>query len=229
MPWSFHHIRKMVSILVVMMVLLIFASSKAIENPSTYIVGNLTYVILEDGTAEITKYTGTESEIIIPDTLKGALVTSIGPKAFRRNYTTLSIPASIKNIDGTALSMFERVFIDPDNQYFTSEDGIVFDKAKKTLLHCHIPDKVYQVPDGIETIGKCAFAYSSLEYINLPDSVTTISDKAFTGCQKLKTVSLPATLKTIGDYAFSDCWSMQTIDLPDNLNAIRSRGFSMFF
>ena len=60
---------------------------------------NFEYII-EDGTATITKYIGTETDTIIPATLGGYPVTSIGEKAFlnRIMLTSISIPKSVTSI-----------------------------------------------------------------------------------------------------------------------------------
>ncbi|MBR3475222.1 MAG: hypothetical protein IKH34_09200 [Oscillospiraceae bacterium] len=47
-----------------------------------YSSGDYEYAILEDGTAEITKYTGEAETLIIPETLDGLPVTSIGDGTF---------------------------------------------------------------------------------------------------------------------------------------------------
>ena len=44
--------------------------------------GDYTYEVLDDGTVEITGYTGTASSISIPGTIGGKKVTSIGEGAF---------------------------------------------------------------------------------------------------------------------------------------------------
>ena len=49
--------------------------------------GDYAYIVLKDGTAEITKYTGTAEALTIPDALDGYPVTSIGDRAFARCVT----------------------------------------------------------------------------------------------------------------------------------------------
>lgn len=46
-------------------------------------------------------------------------------------------------------------------------------------------DSVY-LPEGLETIGSHAFAYSSVEWIYMPESLTYIAPDAFEGCENLE-------------------------------------------
>ena len=52
------------------------------EEPAVYTNGDYKYILLENGTAEIIDYTGSVGKLIVPDTLDGYRVTSIGDKAF---------------------------------------------------------------------------------------------------------------------------------------------------
>ena len=68
--------------------------------------GDYEYNILDDGTAEIKKYIGSESELEIPSTLDGYDVTSIGKMAFYRcsSLTSLIIPDSVKTLEESSFS-----------------------------------------------------------------------------------------------------------------------------
>ena len=69
----------------------------------------------------------------------------------------------------------------------------------------------------------------------IPDTVTVsgkewkivhISDKAFEGCDAVKTVKLPASLETIGKNAFCNCTSLSSVDLPRHLTVIGDNAFA---
>ena len=57
----------------------------------TRVEGDYTYTVLDDGTAQITRYSGTASELTVPATLGGADVSSIGFRAFENNDDIKSI------------------------------------------------------------------------------------------------------------------------------------------
>ena len=75
------------------------------------------------------------------------------------------------------------------------------------------------------TIGNEAFADSSVEYVELFGSITTIGDGAFAGCTNLTELALPASLETIGAGAFAGCTGITEITLPASLVSIGAGAF----
>ena len=67
---------------------------------------------------------------------------------------------------------------------------------------------------------------TSLETIELPDSLTVIGDSMFSGCSSLKYVKLPGEATSLGSSVFASCTSLETIDLPDTISSIGSLAFS---
>ena len=76
------------------------------DEPAQYISGDYKYIILEDGTAEIMKYSGKVNELMIPKTLDGHEVTSIGNEAFYycTSLTSVTIPDSVTSIGDEAFT-----------------------------------------------------------------------------------------------------------------------------
>ena len=64
------------------------------EEREIFTDGEYQYALLDDGTAEITKYSGKEKKLFIPVELGGKKVTSIGDRAFL-SCDTLRIPLII--------------------------------------------------------------------------------------------------------------------------------------
>ena len=58
---------------------------------------------------------------------------------------------------------------------------------------------------GITKVISNLFAYSGLEHITIPDTVTEIGSEVFEGCDQLKSITLSAGLETIGYNAFYGC------------------------
>lgn len=89
-------------------ILLVFSTvciaSAADKEPTPITSGDYQYVVLDDGTAEITKYTGSEASLTIPTELDGIAVTSIGKFSFEKctSITSLTIPGSLKSIGKNA-------------------------------------------------------------------------------------------------------------------------------
>lgn len=68
--------------------------------------GDYTYRKLEDGSLEITKYDGNDTELVIPEKLDGIIVTKIGEHAFSncKILTGVIIPESVVSIGAGAFS-----------------------------------------------------------------------------------------------------------------------------
>lgn len=78
----------------------------------------------------------------------------------------------------------------------------------------------------VTTIGYQAFANcSTLQYITIPNSVTTIESWAFVG-SSLQTITIPESVTEIQDYTFDNCISLSTVTLPEGLTKIGNHAFS---
>jgi len=51
----------------------------------------------------------------------------------------------------------------------------------------------------------------NLKSVIIPDSVTTIGERAFSSCTNLQSVTIPDSVTTIGDYAFYECTNLQSV------------------
>ena len=95
--------------LLIIFLLLCFAAGAAAENiqpapAETYECGDYAYILLEDGSAQITKYRSASWEIQIPGELDGHPVSSIGDWAFAfsDNPAYIMIPEGITSIGNNA-------------------------------------------------------------------------------------------------------------------------------
>ena len=165
-------------------------------------------------------------------------VTSIGDKAFRKcnSLTSVSISSGVKQIGKAAFwecYNLERIEVASRNKFFSSVDGVLFSKAKDTLLFfptqratCTIPSTVthigeaafldsditsIEIPNSVKEIGNDAFNRSSLKEVSIPQSVTKIGDLAFYNCNSLASIVIPNSVISIGYFSFSMCSSLETI------------------
>ncbi len=76
-----------------------------VSNAETQENLDFSYRSLSDGTMEIKKYLGSDSTVMIPETIEGKTVTSIGGHAFRgcSSLTEITIPSSVTSIGGEAM------------------------------------------------------------------------------------------------------------------------------
>ena len=152
-------------------------------------------------------------------------VTSIGNEAFFwcTELTSITIPSSVTTIGDGAFSYCKsmmNITVDMKNNTYISVNGVLFNKAGKTIL-CYPAGKAgaYTIPSSVTIIGNRAFlGCADLTRITIPSSVTSIGNEAFRGCTSLTSVTVPSSVTTIGDGAFSFCYSMMniTVDMKNN-------------
>ncbi len=186
----------------------------------------------EDGTAAITGYTGEGGAVEIPAVIGGKTVTVIGKSAFENctGLTAITIPNSVTTIGDWALYGCTGVtayMVQEGNDNYISQDGVLFDKEKTTLIQYPVGKTgSYEVPEGVTVIGKGAFGESAgLTGITLPDSVTAIEAEAFYGCTGLTTITIPKSVTAIEDLVFEGCISLTAIMLPESVTAIGEGAF----
>lgn len=180
-------------ILVLAAVLTVFCScSKKESDPVTS--GEYTYVILEDETAKITKYNGTEEIVTleVPAVLDEYTVTVIGADSFAgiQNVTVIKLPETAKKIE-------ERAF------------------AGSSVK------KVFANQTDIEEIGESAFSEChNLVQVDLSRKLTTVAKNAFYYCDALKVVTFRGNTQNIDPYAFDACEKVKIYTDSENLHVI---------
>ncbi len=161
--------------------------------------GDYTYKVLSDGTVQIAGYTGTATEVEIPETIDGKTVTSIGDRAFDRNSTITSviIPDSVKSIGDYAFCICSNL------------TSII-------------------IPEGVTSIGKSVFlSCSNLLSVTIPDSMTSIGQEAFADCRKIKSVTIPGNEGILDEWgAFNACTSLESVTILDGVTSIGEASFA---
>ena len=67
---------------------------------------------------------------------------------------------------------------------------------------------------------------STVTSVVIPDSVTTIGDRAFSGCSGLSDVTMSESVTSIGSGAFSNCGGLISVNIPAGVASIGSGAFS---
>lgn len=171
------------------------------------------YQIIDNSYVEISRYTGNDTEAVIPVAIDGLEVKSIGDNAFLdcENIVKVQIPDSVTSIGRGAFNGCVRL------KEIEIPKGVTTIESD-TFSLCDSLTKV-TIPDGVTTIKECAFFdCNSLTKVDLPDSVTFISILAFEECAALKEIVIPKNVTYIGEEAFKGCNSLTSI-IVDEANA----------
>jgi hypothetical protein len=168
------------------------------------------------------------TKLDLPDT-----VTTIGSNAFANctGLTSIALPKSIASIESTLFkgcTGIANVNISADNANYSSIDGVVFSKDKKSLvLYPVAHGATYSVPEGTEIIDSSVFNNNTqITKVTLPSTLKTIKSKAFYGCSVLTSINLPSSLTSIGESAFVNCSVLVfSGDLPKGLTTLESTAF----
>ena len=161
---------------------------------------------VQDGKVTITKFVGKGTRVVIPDTIEGNPVTSIGPLAFSscRSLPSITIPDSVTSIGNDAFRNCTNL------RSITIPDSVTF-IGNYAFSDCTSLTSI-TIPDSVTFIGNYAFSYcTSLTSITIPDSVTSIGDLAFWNCTSLTSITIGDGVTSIGNYAFSSCTKLKKI------------------
>ena len=140
----------------------------------------------------------------------------------------MDIPASVTEIGERAFDMLpaKEYTVESGNPTYTSVDGSVYTKDKKTLLvfAAGREDRNYTIPQGTEEIASYALDQAMLKgTVTIPEGVTKLHDYAMS-LSEVDSIILPSTLKSIGKYAVQS--NVTELILPDSLTEIGDFAFA---
>ena len=118
--------------------------------------------------------------------------------------------------------------VDKNNTAFSSIDGVLFNKSRTKLIrYPRGKQGLYTIPNSVTTIGERAFRYcSGLTSVTIPNSVTSIGYGAFANCSGLTSVTIPNSVTSIGYGAFANCSGLTSVTIPNSVTSIGQSAFS---
>lgn len=158
------------------------------------------------GGVAVSGYNGSDSAVVIPAVIGGEAVVAIKSGAFSdtetRVITQVVVPDSVTAIERSAFSGCKKLesLTVPFSGGAANEHtymGYVFGAGNPQGNKSAMPDSLVTLTVGGETIH----------------------DKAFYGCDNVKTIKLTAAV-TVGTSAFEDCASLKTLNIPDSVTLI---------
>ncbi|MGN1457450.1 MAG: leucine-rich repeat protein, partial [Acutalibacteraceae bacterium] len=206
-------------------------TAKVVSNEE-YEYGQYTYKLASDNTAIITFYTGNDKNLVIPSEIDGHKVTAIERLSYDSSscVENITIPDSVTSISSDIFENCENLVsinVSKNNAYYSSQDGVLFNKSMSKLIrYPRAKSGKYDMPDSVQSISSRAFCEcSGLTGITIPDGITEISNSLFENCSSLTSVTLPDSISIIGYSSFRGCSSLTDITIPDGITKI---GDSLF-
>ena len=176
----------------------------------------------------------------IPAYRNGLPVTTIATFAGAATVTEIRIPHTIRHIDTTfgANHMLRSFVVCPNNEHFSSHNGILYNKDQTVLIRYPISfdATTFQLPAVVEIIGPGAFldtldlyevtfasgsnlreiqagafTNSSVVITHLPFGLEFIMADAFRATPNLRYLTIPASVEAVGNDAFRGALALHTI------------------
>ena len=160
----------------------------------------------------------------------GNSVKSIGDLAFFdcTGLTSVTIPNSVTSIGEEVFgdcSGLNSVIVDKNNGTYDSRDNcnaIIKTSTNKLVVGC----KNTTIPNSVTSIGDRAFyGHSRLTSVTIPNSVTSIGESAFEYCSGLKSATIGNSVTSIGEEAFYDCTGLTSVTIG---NSVKFIGYAAF-
>lgn len=152
------------------------------------------------------------SSIVLPSSVE-----EIGVGAFNTCYslTSITLPQRYVYDENTSgqfvYSAIEAIYVDNNNPYLTSMDGVLFTKDGETLV-CY-PSRLtdpYTVPDGVKRVDSFAFFNAQSPSVVLAESVEYAGDYCFFE-SAIESITLPEGELHMGKEVLGVCEYLQTI------------------
>lgn len=160
-------------------------------------------------------------------------VTRLGWGVFNNctGLKTVNISSSVTYIGWYTFgfcSALTSINVDTNNQYFSSRDGVLFNKDM-TVLITFPPgySDEYIMPNTVTLIND--FAFAGCEHVTsviMSNKLITIRDDAFSCCYRLISVFMPNSVTSIGFDAFGECLALTSVTIPESVLVIGNEAFA---
>ncbi len=190
-------------------------------------------VIIKNGVTSIGTYAFAECKNIESVSMPESMV-SVDGYAFTwcDSLRSIYIPKNVENIGLVAVACagvdFEEIIVDPENQYYTSVDGVLYNKDMTQLITYPTgkKDSVFEMPDTV--VSTDPFAFSSTHYLEtviMSDKLSVLGDYSFEFCSALKNITFGDGLTALTTWQFYKCTSLESVIIPENIVKIGRMAF----
>lgn len=185
-----------------------------------FVIGDYTDSETNDSVCILT-YTGESKDVVIPEQLDGKNVVALGAYNISYDecvrlpfkgvgFRSISLPSTLKYIYAGALEFDEEFFVseqdkiskdftlpesinvDPDNKYFSSENGVLYSKDKSCLLCVPMGYKAdeFTVPASVQYIASDAIVCENIKQLNIGKNVVGINYPSYIFGKKLESINV---------------------------------------
>ncbi len=147
---------------------------------------------------------------------------------YETQILSLHLPKSLEEYTNNNENMYlESITVDKDNEFFTSIDGVLYNKDCSTLITypANKQGDTFKLLDSVKTIGYCAFKHTELSTIDL-NKVEVIEDQGF-NYSHLKSLTLPSTIRKIGLSGFGTS-RLEKVTFPETLTNSKTLSLGRF-
>ena len=154
-----------------------------------------------------------DDDVVIPDGVKEIKIDFLNSS---KSIHSISFPASVEKIHVWKPNILYEIFVSSNNKNYSSYDGCLYSKDKKTLYWCPtLKEKVSVYPETTQ-IAYNAFSYcDKLESIDIKKT-THLEEGTFFGCSELTTITVPDNFEGMQGIVFNGCNKFTTIKLSGN-------------
>ena len=206
-------------------------SVKEIGTEAFYSCGSLEEVVLGKGLEKVGGETFRYCEKLTKLTIEGNIESIDSSVFYDTAIKELQVGKGVSSLKETLYGQgaLEKIEVEEGNESYISEDGVLYNKEKTTLIRypqSKSDQTEYKVPEGVKTIGKNAFnGNKTITKIELPKSVQSIGDYAFIYCGSMEEIKLSEGLEEIGREAFEYCSGIKKAEIPDSVKEIGTEAF----
>ena len=175
------------------------------------------YEVLEDGTVRLEMVLWYSSNMVVPAKIDGRSVSSVGGAFYGiEELESITLPEGIKTVGSfTSCKNLKEVHL---------PEGLV-EIMPRAFAACSSLESIH-IPDSVTTIGYEAFTFcTSLKEVHLPAALTDLGYGAFEHTA-LEYVDIPDGLTSLPDFAFSSLYNPpKCVNIPASVTEIDWRAF----